>query len=173
VSTPLRALLAGALLSLVPGSPGEANEWETIRERQENVLRTQVPRSAEVEARERGARAEQEKRAEKVGRDRLAGAEGILKGGDWRADGAERRKARESMVTLQRNLERANASLSRAIEIAESTTTGLSHSGVLERLARLEHEQKARAVAERSSGPDGEKQQRERAAKSASGALTA
>jgi hypothetical protein len=92
-------------------------------------------------------------------------AEGILKGGDWRADGAERRKARESMVTLQRNLERANASLSRAIEIAESTTTGLSHSGVLERLARLEHEQKVRAQWQNDQAArEREKQQRERAA---------
>jgi hypothetical protein len=163
VSPLLRALLAGALLSLVPGSPGEANEWETIRERQESVLRALPPRSAE--ARERGARAEQEKRAEKVGRDRLAGIEGILKSGDWRADGAERRQVRESLATLQRNLERANASLSRSIELAESTTTGLSQSGVLQRLARLEHEQKVRAQWQNDQAArDRERQQRERAA---------
>ena len=165
MSTPLRALLAGVLLSLVPGPPGEANEWETIRERQESVLRALPPRSAEVEARERAARSEQEKRAEKVARDRLAGAEGILKGSDWRADGAERRKNRESMAMLQRNLERANASLSRAIELAESTTTGLSHSGVLQRLARLEHEQKVRAQWQNDQAArDRERQHRERAA---------
>ena len=165
MSASLRALLAGALLSVAPGPPGEANEWESLRERQESALRGHGARSAEIEARDRGARAEQEKRAEKVGRERLATVEGILKAGDWRADGAERRKVRESIATLQRNLERANASLSRSIEIAESTTTGLAHSGVLERLGRFEHEQKVRAQWQNDQAArDRERLQRERAA---------
>jgi hypothetical protein len=151
-------------LTLLAVASAAAGEWESLRDRQDGALRAQAARVAALEARDRGSRAEQEKRAEKVGRDRLAGAEETLQAGDWRGDGAERRKLRESIATLQRNLERANASLSRAIELAESTTSGLSHSGVLQRLARLEHEQKVRAQWQHDqSARERERQQRERA----------
>ena len=54
--------------------------------------------------------------------------------GDWGAEGAERKKLREAMATAQKNLERANASLTKAARTAE----GRSASEVLEKAARID-----------------------------------
>jgi len=84
---------------------------------------------------------------------------------EWQADGVERKKLRESLATLQRNLHRARASLARAIELAESTPMNLARSGVPEKLARLESEEKERARWLREQAArDRERQQREREA---------
>jgi hypothetical protein len=64
---------------------------------------------------------------------------------EWRPEGAERRKVRESIATLQKNLERANTNLARAIEVAETTTMRVPESGVARKLARIEAEAKERA----------------------------
>jgi hypothetical protein len=53
---------------------------------------------------------------------------------EWGAEGAERKKLREAMATLQKNLKRINANLARA---AEATTTRVQQSGVLEKAARI------------------------------------
>lgn len=84
---------------------------------------------------------------------------------EWRADGPERRKLRESLGTLQKNLDRVNTSLARTIEIAGTTGTWLPQSGVLEKVARMEAEAKARANWQREQAMrDRERQQREREA---------
>lgn len=84
---------------------------------------------------------------------------------EWRADGGERRKLRESLVPLQKNLERANASLGRAIEVAETTTTRVPRSGVGEKVARIEAEARAQANWQREQTRlERERQQREREA---------
>jgi hypothetical protein len=54
--------------------------------------------------------------------------------GDWGAEGAERKKLREAMATAQKNLERANASLTKAAR----TDAGRSASEVLEKAARID-----------------------------------
>jgi hypothetical protein len=64
---------------------------------------------------------------------------------EWRAEGAERRKLREAIVTLPKNLEHAKAILARTIEVAETTTMRVRQSGVLEKVARMEAEEKERA----------------------------
>jgi hypothetical protein len=55
-------------------------------------------------------------------------------GGDWGAEGAERKKLREAMATAQKNLERANASLAKAAR----TDAGRSAPEVLEKAARID-----------------------------------
>jgi len=72
---------------------------------------------------------------------------------------------RESLAALPKNLERANANLERAIEVAETTTMRVSQSGVLEKVARIEAEAKERArwQLERAAR-ERERQQREREA---------
>jgi len=57
--------------------------------------------------------------------------------GEWR-DGPERKKLREASSLLQRNTERINASLTMATEAAETMSTQIRQSGVLERMAQLE-----------------------------------
>lgn len=74
-------LMAGLLLSLIAAPDAHAGEWETMRENYDNTLRTHAKRIAEIEARERGGPADQEKRADKITRDRIAGIRGSLKGG--------------------------------------------------------------------------------------------
>lgn len=84
---------------------------------------------------------------------------------EWRADGPERRALRESLGTVQKNVDRATASLGRAIEIAETTTTWIPQSAVLERVARMEAEAKARAAWQREHATrERERQHRERGA---------
>jgi hypothetical protein len=84
---------------------------------------------------------------------------------EWGAEGAERRKLRESTATLQKNLERANANLARVIEVAETATMLVSQSGVLEKVGWLEAREKERARWQRDQATrERERQQREREA---------
>ncbi len=198
----LRALMACLVLSLtaVPEAVA-AGEWENMRESYDNKLRTHAKRIAEIEARERGAPADQEKRTDKITRDRITGIKGSLKGGgkarslaetaekasgdaralidvsreqgayldivisEWGTEGAERKKLRESIATLQKNLERANENLARAIEVAETTTLRVPRSGVLEKVARIEAAEKERTRWLREQAAlERERQQRERGA---------
>ena len=84
---------------------------------------------------------------------------------EWKADGVERRKLRESLATLEKNLTRATASMARALKVAETTAMSLPHSGVPEKLARLEEIEKERARWLREQAArDRERQQKEREA---------
>jgi hypothetical protein len=66
---------------------------------------------------------------------------------------------------LQKSLERASVNVTRAIEVAETTTMRVSQSGVLEKVARMEAEEKARARWQREQAArERERQQREREA---------
>ena len=177
----LRTMMACLLLSLITVPDGLAGEWENMRESYDNKLKAQAKRIAEVEARERGVPADQEKRADKITRDRITGIKGSLKGGgkarslaetaekasgdaralidvsreqgeyldivisEWGTEGAERKKLRESIATLQKTLESANANLARAIEVAEATTRRVPESGLPEKVGRIEAAEKERA----------------------------
>src|SRR5260370_13808854 len=77
----LRTLTACLLLALIAVPDGLAGEWENMRESYDNELRAQAKRIAEIEARERRVPADQEKRADKITRDRITGIKGSLKGG--------------------------------------------------------------------------------------------
>lgn len=193
----LRTLGACLLLSLIAAPDGLAGEWENMRESYDNKLRTHAKRIAEIEGRERGA--DQEKRADKITRDRITGIKGSLKGGgkarslaetsekasgdarslidvsreqgeyldivisEWGTEGTERKKLRESIASLQKNLESTNANLARAIEDAETTTTRVPRSGVPEKVGRIEAAEKERARWLREQAAlDRERQQRER-----------
>ena len=197
----LRTLTACLLLSVIAVSDGLAGEWENMRESYDNKLRAQAKRIAEIEARERRVPADQEKRADKITRDRITGIKGSLKSdgktrsladtaerasgdaralidvyreqgeyldivmSEWEAEGAERRKLRESIAALRKSLERANADLATAIEVAETTTMRVPQSGVLEKVARIEAAEKERARWLREQAAlDRERQQRERGA---------
>ena len=84
---------------------------------------------------------------------------------EWKVDGAERRKLRESLTTLEKNITRATASMARALKVAETTTMSLPHSGVPEKLARLEETEKERARWLREQAVrDRERQQKDREA---------
>jgi hypothetical protein len=197
----LRTMMACLLLSLITVPDGLAGEWESMRESYDNKLRTHAKRIAEVEARERGVSADQEKRADKITRDRITGIKGSLKGGgkarglaeaaekasgdaralidvsreqgeyldivisEWGTEGAERKKLRESIATLQKTLESANANLARAIEVAEATTRRVPESGLPEKVGRIEAAEKERARWLREQAAlERERQQRERGA---------
>lgn len=109
---------------------------------------------ADGHAQEREARADQE-------RQKILG----IATSEWEADGVERRKLRESLTTLEKNLTRATASMARALKVAETTAMNLPHSGVPEKLARLEEIEKERARWLREQAArDRERQQREREA---------
>jgi len=194
----LRIPMLVLLLSLIAVPDGLAGEWETLRESYDNTLRAYAKRIAEIEGRERGI-PDQEKRADKITRDRITSIKGSLKGGgkargladsaeraaggarplidvsraqgeyldivtsDWRADGAERRILRESSAALPKNLERANASLARAIEVTEATTMRVPESGVPEKIRRIEAAEKERTRWLREQAAlERERQQRER-----------
>ena len=55
-------------------------------------------------------------------------------GNEWGAEGAERKKLREAMAATQKNIERANANLTKAARTAES----VSASEALEKAARID-----------------------------------
>ena len=55
-------------------------------------------------------------------------------GSEWGSEGAERKKLREAMATAQKNLERANANLTKAAR----TEAGRSTSEALEKAARID-----------------------------------
>src|SRR6266545_6769341 len=193
----LRTLGACILLALIAAPDGLAGEWESMRESYDNKLGTHAKRIAEIEARERGA--DQEKRADKITRDRITGIKGPLKsggkarnlaetaekasgdarslidvsreqgeyldivGGEWGPEGAERKKLRESIASLQKNLESTNANLARVIEDAETTTTRVPRSGVLDKVARIQAAEKERTRWLREQATlERERQQRER-----------
>jgi len=197
----LRTLMACLLLSLIAAPDGLAGEWETMRESYDNKLKAHARRIAEVEARERGVPADQEKRADKITRDRITGIKGSSKGSgkarslaeiagkasgdaralidvyreqgayldivisEWGTEGAERKKLRESIATWQKNLERANASLARAIEVADATARRVPESGLPEKASRIEAAEKERARWLREQAAlERERQQRERGA---------
>src|SRR5260370_2874885 len=170
----LRTLTAWLLLSMIAVSDGLAGEWENMRESYDNTRRAQAKRIGEIEARERRVPADQEKRADKITRDRITGIKGSLTSGgktrsladtaerasgdakalidvyreqgeyldivmsEWEAEGAERRKLRESIAALRKSLERANADLATAIEVAETTTTRVPQPGGFAKAARLQ-----------------------------------
>ncbi len=196
----LRIQMPFLLLSLIAAPDGLAGEWETMQENYANALRAHARRIGEIEGRERGV-ADQEKRADKITRDRIIGIKGSLKssgkargladsaeraaGGaralidvsreqdeyldivmsDWRAEGPERRILRESMAALPRNLERAKASLARAIEVTEATTMHVPESGLLEKIRQIEAAEKERTRWLREQAAlERERQQRERGA---------
>ena len=197
----LRTLLACLLLSLITGPDGLAGEWESIRESYDNKLKANAKRIGEIEARERGVPADQEKRADKITRDRISGIKGSLKGGgkarslaetaekasgdarasidvyreqgeyldivtsEWGTEGSERKKLRESIATLQKNLESGNASLARAIEGADATVRRVLESGLPEKAGRIEAAEKERARWLREQAAlERERQLRERSA---------
>jgi hypothetical protein len=81
----LHTLMACLLLSLIAAPDGLAGEWENMRESYDNKLKAHAKRIAEIEARERGVPADQEKRAEKITRDRISGIKGSLKSGGGKA----------------------------------------------------------------------------------------
>ena len=84
---------------------------------------------------------------------------------EWGTEGSERKKLRESLAILSKNLESSNASLGRAIEAAGTTTVRVPRSGVLEKVARIEAAEKERTRWLREQAAlDRERQQRERAA---------
>ena len=66
-------------------------------------------------------------------------------GAEWRADGGERRKMREALVALQKDIDRAGVSLDRAIDVAAATKRRVPQSGVPTKIAHMEAEAKARA----------------------------
>ncbi len=57
---------------------------------------------------------------------------------EWGADGAERKKLREAITALQKNLALINTNLAMASEAAEAMKTQVQQSGVLEKFARIE-----------------------------------
>ena len=89
---------------------------------------------------------------------------------EWGADGAERKKLRDAITAMQKNLALVNTNLAMAAEAAAAMTAGVQQSGVLEKVARIEAEasetrerlsarwERERAVRER------EREQREREA---------
>jgi len=77
----LTALAGGALVALIGGSDARAGEWETIREGYGNALKANDKRVQDIEAKERGI-SDQQQRAEKITRDKIAASRAALKGGD-------------------------------------------------------------------------------------------
>jgi hypothetical protein len=101
-----RALMAGALLSLIGAPAALGDEWEKMRGKYDNTLRVHEKRIAEIEAKERGGSADQEARAVKITRDRVTGIRAALKGGGKGrslADTAERASSdARALVDLNR-----------------------------------------------------------------------
>jgi len=166
----LYTLIGGALLlALIPVSNAASGEWENIRDSYDNTLRANEKRIKEIEAKERGV-TDQEQRADKITRDKIAATRSSLKSvgrgkslaeaaekasgdasvradlyrdqgeyldvvtRDWGAEGAERKKHREAMATVQKNFERASANLTKAAKAAG----GVQPSDVVEKAARIE-----------------------------------
>lgn len=155
----LGALTTVVLLSVSSAPGANADEWDTMRERQRDTLRAAADRIAEIESKEGGGLADPERLADKITRDRIARARASLKSGgesrrlgdtveqdsllaavtrEWGANGGERRTLRESRATLRRNLELVELSLTSAIEALGATAARWPEAGMLEALARLE-----------------------------------
>jgi len=58
--------------------------------------------------------------------------------GEWGADGTERKRLREAIIALQKNLGLARANVAMATEAAGEMKTRVEQSGVLEKVARIE-----------------------------------
>ena len=80
----LQTLMACLVLSLTAVPDGLAGEWEDVRDSYDNKLKAHAKRIAEIEARERGI-PDQERRADKITRDRISAVKGLLKGGGGKA----------------------------------------------------------------------------------------
>ena len=86
-------------------------------------------------------------------------------GAEWRAEGTERRKGREALAALQKDLERAGTSLDRAIEVAVGAKRRVPQSGVPAKIARIEAEAKAKATWQQEhAARERERRERERQA---------
>src|SRR5213593_4316872 len=148
------------LLTLSAVSDAPAGEWEQIRESYDNALRTYEKRIGEIEAKERGI-PDQQQRADKITRDKITSVRTSLKGGGKGkslADAAEKAsgdaKALPDLTrdqgeyldvvtnewgaqgAVQKNLERANANLTKAAKAA--TSAGANSSDVLEKATRID-----------------------------------
>jgi len=77
----LDTLMACLLLTLIAVPDALAGEWEKMRESFDSKLRAHEKRIAEIEAKERGIPADQEKRADTITRDRVTRIRASLKGG--------------------------------------------------------------------------------------------
>ena len=77
----LCTLTACLLLSLITVADGLAGEHENMGVSNDRTFRGQAKRIAEIEARERGVKADRAKRADKITNDRITGIKGALKGG--------------------------------------------------------------------------------------------
>ncbi len=89
----VRAVSAAAVLSLVVMSSASGDEWENLRERYDKAIKAHGARIAEIEGRQRPPASGAVVRADKLTRDRIAGARGSQRGdGKARqlADAAER-----------------------------------------------------------------------------------
>ena len=152
-------LIGTLLLPLLAVSDAVSGEWETVQGNYENALKANEKRIQEIEAKERGI-PDPQQRADKITRDKIAAARASLKTGgtgkslaeaaadlsreqskyldtatsDWGAEGAERKRLREATVATQKNIERVNASLTRAAKSAAS----LHASDAVEKAARIE-----------------------------------
>jgi hypothetical protein len=88
----LDTLMACLLLTLIAVPDALAGEWEKMRESSDGKLTAHEKRIAEIDAKERGIPADQEKRAHTITRDRLTRIRASLKGsgkGKSPADTAE------------------------------------------------------------------------------------
>jgi 23S rRNA pseudoU1915 N3-methylase RlmH len=198
----LDTLMACLLLTLIAVPDALSGEWEKMRESYDNKLKAHEKRIAEIEAKERGIPADQEKRADTITRDRVTRIRASLKGGgkgtsladiaeqasseatalvdvyreqsehldivtgEWGAEGAERKQLRDAMTALQKSLERINANLAGAAEVAGATTARVQESGLLEKVARIEdagERLRARWLRERAA-QERQREQREREA---------
>jgi len=119
----LRTTMSFLLLSLGPSpASADSSEWES------GGIGKRLAEMAEKASTDRRALAELYRVQEQYV-DRATG--------EWR-DGPERKKLKEASSLLQRNTERLNSSLTMATEAAETMSTRIRQSGVLEKLAQLE-----------------------------------
>jgi hypothetical protein len=135
----LGAVMAAGVLSLLPtpasaGSPSTPEEaarlesgWEQAREQQARTIRANARRIAEILAKEGGTSTDEHQRAQRVTQERVAG--------EWAED---RKKLQDATMALDKNVQLANAHLTRATEAALAAAGRVHASGVLEKAARIE-----------------------------------
>lgn len=168
----LRTLTACLLLSVIAVSDGLAGEWADQKKRADKITRDRITR-IKGSLKSDGKTRSLADTAERASGDARALIDVYREQGEyldiimseWEAEGAERRMLRESIAALRKSLERANADLATAIEVAETMTMRVPQSGVLEKVARIEAAEKERARWLREQAAlDRERQQRERGA---------
>jgi hypothetical protein len=71
-----------------------------------------------------------------VSREQAVQLESVIRA--WGAAGTERRKLRESLAALQKNVDQAKSNLARAIDAADAASMQIAGSGVLEAVERIE-----------------------------------